>query len=128
MSTLNYEFKVMSYERTHANHVDRIAKVIKSGFKFRHPKKFEVVHLVMRQLNESHVMLGYVAGMTDKQQLRWVKQNVNWIMRTKIRKQLLMTGLPQSWDTAVYIMHYGIINRFMAEEAKFLITNSLKRP
>jgi len=127
MKKLNYEFKVLNFDRTYDNHTDRMRKVRASGFKFRVPQKFEVVHLVMKRINESSILLGYVAGMTDTQQLRWVKQEVNAFTRLKIQKQLTMAGLPKSWDTAIYMMRYNTINAFMAEEAKYLITNSLKR-
>lgn len=128
---LNYDFKLKDYEATKARHIVQIRKVrtqanwdkiIDSNW------MEEIEGMIKNGLRSTWWEYNIVKEdgrlhdyRNHQSKLREVKTAINGTTRQFIKAQLKWYGLPESWDTAFYILYYKRINAGMKRLAKYYL-------
>ena len=123
---LNYIFKIQDYSYTKKRHAKQIQKIRDSGITYRDIISYEIIDdLVCDVQGEPWWSFLFVREMEKNKLtqslLKQIKSRVNQVMREYIARNLVLEGLPASYDTAFYIIHYDRINNLMNMITKELV-------
>lgn len=124
----NYDFKIKDLRATTSKHKVQIQRSKNVPYS-------EIIHRFMEDNILSDIwsstqwQLRYYRELhtVNNQLVKDLKRFVNYFTREAIRRQLVESGYPKSWDTAFYVSHKAKIDAMMKRIVKELIRSIPKK-